>query len=151
MTLKLYFMKCLERKISQCILPFKEFREIGKDVSLRLILKDFNLMVEIFLKRGNIRKRVRWNRGLKHLFTLCIAVSREFHAKLVCFFFFFVIKRILKALFSFIPLLLNSSDSLSYGSNLRKRYTLRLLSICLGRSTHPLLHTPSIPSSIFLP
>ena len=23
MTLKLYFMKCLERKISQCILPFR--------------------------------------------------------------------------------------------------------------------------------
>ena len=110
-----------------------------------------NLMFEIFLKRGNIRKRVRWNRGLKHLFTLCIAVSREFHAKLVCFLFFLVIKRILKALFSLIPLLLNSSDLPSYGSNLRKRYTLTLLSICLGRSTHSLLHTPSIPSSIFLP
>ena len=43
-------------------------------------------------------------------------------------------KRILKALFSFIPSLLNFSNLPSYDSNLRKRYTLRLLSKCIGRS-----------------
>ena len=46
-----------------------------------------------------------------------------------------VIKGILKALFSFIPWLLNFSDLPNYGSNSRKRYTLRLLSKCLVRST----------------
>ena len=47
---------------------------------------------------------------------------------------FLVIKRILKALFSFIPWL-NFSDLSSYASNLKKRYTLRLLSKCIGRNT----------------
>ena len=46
-----------------------------------------------------------------------------------------VMKGILKALFSFIPWLLNFSDLPNYGSNSRKRYTLRLLSKCLVRST----------------
>ena len=48
-----------------------------------------------------------------------------------CLFFncFLVIKIILKALFSFIPSLLDFSDFPSYGSNLRKRYTLWLLSM----------------------
>ena len=51
------------------------------------------------------------------------------------FYCFLLIKRIIKVLFSFIPWLLNFSDFPTYGSNLRKRYTLRLLSKCLGRST----------------
>ena len=46
-----------------------------------------------------------------------------------------VIKEILKVLFSFIPWLFNFSDLPNYGSNTRKRYTLRLLSKCLVRST----------------
>ena len=48
---------------------------------------------------------------------------------------FLVIKGILKAFFSFIPWLLNFSDLPNSGSNSRKRYTLRLLSKCLVRST----------------
>ena len=48
---------------------------------------------------------------------------------------FLVMKGILKALFSFIPWLLNLSDLPNYGLNWRKRYTLRLFSKCLGRST----------------
>ena len=44
-------------------------------------------------------------------------------------------KGILKTLFSFISWLLNFSDLHSYGSKSRKRYTLRLFSKCLGRST----------------
>ena len=48
---------------------------------------------------------------------------------------FLVIKGTLKALFSFIPWLLNFSDLPNYGSNSRKRYTLRLSSKCLVRST----------------
>ena len=48
-----------------------------------------------------------------------------------------VIKGILKALFPFLcfPWLLNFSDLPNFGSNSRKRYTLRLLSKCLVRST----------------
>ena len=61
---------------------------------------------------------------------------------------FLVIKGILKALFTFIPWLLNFSDLPNYGSNSRKGYTLRLLPKCLGRSTPSLLGVNlSIPSS----
>ena len=33
----------------------------------------------MFLKKGEHRKRVRWNRRLTHLCTFCIGVSRKFH------------------------------------------------------------------------
>ena len=116
---------------------------------MKLILKDqggkqhclipfvgSNLGFEIFLKKKKHQKRMRWNRGLRHLCILWIEVSRRFYAKPVCFLIvFLVIKGILKALFSFIPWLLNFSDLPNYGSNSRKRYTLRLLSKCLVRST----------------
>ena len=116
---------------------------------VRLILKDqggkqhclipfvgSNLGFEIFLKKKEHQKRMRWNRGLRHLCILWIEVSRRFYAKPVCFLIvFLVIKGILKALFSFIPWLLNFSHLPNYGSNSRKRYTLRLLSKCLVRST----------------
>ena len=116
-------------------------------LALRLILKDkdgkqrclsfvgSNLGVEIFLKKREHQKRMRWNRGLRHLCILCIEVSRKFYVKPVCLLIFFlVIKEILKALFSFIPWLLNLSDLPNYGSNSRKRYTLRLLSKRLVKS-----------------
>ena len=66
-------------------------------LALRLILKDkggkqhclpfvaSNLGVEIFLKKREHQKRMRQNRGLKHLCILCIGVSRKFYAKPVCF------------------------------------------------------------------
>ena len=99
-----------------------------------------------FWQKGNIREKVRWNRGLSHPCTLCIGVSRKFYAKTVCFFIvFLLIKRILRALFSFIPWLLNFSDLPGYGSNSRKRYTLRLLSMCLRRSNHRI--EDKVPSS----
>ena len=41
-------------------------------------------MLRYFWKRGNIRKRVCWNRRLRLLFTLCIRVSRKFYLHL-CF------------------------------------------------------------------
>ena len=80
---------------------------------------------------------------------------------LSAFLLFFGNKKNSKTLYPFIPWLLNSSELPSYGWNSRKRYTLRLLSMCLGRSTHhiggkapPLLpfplRLPSIPSSIAL-
>ena len=94
-------------------------------LALRLFLKDksggkqhclipfvgSNLGVETFLKKMEHQKRMRYNRGLRHLCILCIEVSRKFYAKPVCFLIvFLVIKGILKALFSFIPWLLNFSD-----------------------------------------
>ena len=86
------------------------------------------------MKKREHQKRMRWNRGLRHLCTLCgfkkilCKACLLFHCSLV-------IKWILKTLFSFIPWLLNFSDLSNYGSNLRKRYALRLLSKCLVRST----------------
>ena len=132
-------------------------------LALELILKDkggkqhclpfvgSNLGGEIFLKKREHQKRMRWNRGLRHLCILCFGVSRKFCAKPVCFLIVFWLKKILKALFSFIPWLLKFSDLPSYGSNLRKRYTLRLLSKGLGRSIPPIVlikYPPSPPHSI---
>ena len=128
-------------------------------LTLRLILKEkggkkhslpfvgSNLGVEIFLKKREHQRRMRWNRGLRHLYILCIGVSKKFYAK-ACLLFncFLVIKGILKALFSFIPWLLNFSDLPNYGSKSRKRYTLRLLSKCLGRSIPSLSVVKSPPN-----
>ena len=85
-----------------------------------------NHRVETFLKK------MCYNRGLRHLCILCIEVSRKSCLPFNCF---LVIKGIPKALFSFISWLLNFSDLPNYGSNSRKRYTLRLLPKCLVRST----------------
>ena len=62
------------------------------------------------------------------------------------FVLFLVIRRILKALSSVTPKLLNSSDLLSSGSNSRKRYTLRLLLKFLGGTASILgVHTNPCP------
>ena len=61
--------------------------------------------------------------------------SKIFKKPVYFFIVFLLIKRILKPLFSFTLWLLNFSDLLSYGSDSKKRYTLRLLSMCLGRSS----------------
>ena len=65
-------------------------------LALRLILKDkggkqhslafvgSNLGVEIFLKKREHQKRMRSNRGLRHVCILCIEVSRKLYAKPVC-------------------------------------------------------------------
>ena len=115
---------------------------------MRLILKDkggkqhcvisfagANLGVEIFLKKREHPKRMRWNRFVAPLYTLYWGFKKILCKGCLLFNCFLVIKRILKALFSFIPWLLNFSDLPNYGSNSRKRYTLRLLSKCLVRST----------------
>ena len=44
-----------------------------------------NLRVEIFLKKKEHQKRMRRNRGLRHLCILCVGVSRKFCAEPVCF------------------------------------------------------------------
>ena len=120
--------------------------------ALRLFLKDngggkqhcsilfvgYNLGFETFLKKMEHQKRIHYNRALRYLCILCPEVSRKFFVKSFCFLIIsLVIKGIIKALFSFIPWLLNFSDLSNYGSNSRKRYTLRLLSKCLVRSTLP--------------
>ena len=110
-----------------------------------------NLGVEIFLKKREHQKRMRWNRGLRHFCILCIEVSRKCYAKPVCLLYnyFLVIKGILKAFFSFIPWLLHFSDLPNYGSNSRKRYALRLLSKCLVRNTLPL--EVKVPPTLWYP
>ena len=75
-------------------------------------------------KRGN-KKRGRWNRGVRHLCTLVLGFQKN--ACRGCLFFVFCYG------FSFIAWILNSSNLLSYGSELRKRYTLGLLLICLEK------------------
>ena len=56
-----------------------------KNVSLRLILKDKGGKQHCLL--------VYWIRELRHLFTLCIGVSRKFHAKPVYFLIVITCKR----------------------------------------------------------
>ena len=130
-------------------------------LALRLILKDkcgkqhclpyvgSNLGVEIFLKRKEHQKRMRWNRGWGNLYTLYWGFRKILCKVCLLFNCFLVIKGILKALFSFIPWLLNFSDLPNYGSNSRKRYTLKLLSKCLGRSIPSLLGLKSPPTVRF--
>ena len=110
-----------------------------KDVSLRLILKDkcgkqHRLLFcwFFFWKRGSVRKRVRWNRGFRHLCRLRIGVLENSMQSRTVFLLFF--GNIPNSKSSW---LLNSCDLLSYGSNLRKRYILRLLSMCVGWSNPP--------------
>ena len=74
-----------------------------------------------------------WNRGLRHLLHTCIGGWRKFHAEPVCFLLFFCIqKKFVKALLTYtnISLLLKSFNLSSHGSELRKRYTIRLLLMC---------------------
>ena len=82
-----------------------------------------------FWKRGNIRKGCveieDWGTSVYFVWRFQENYMQSLSAN----------KGILKALFSFIPWLLNFSDLPNYGSNSRKRYTLRLLSKCLVRST----------------
>ena len=95
-----------------------------------------NLGVEAFLKKMEHQKRMRYDRGLRHLCILCIGGFKKIICKVCLLFYcFLVIKGILKALLSFIPWLLNLSDLPNYGSHSQKRYTLRLLSKCLVRSS----------------
>ena len=97
-----------------------------------------------FWERGNIRKRVCWNRGFRHL---CVGVSKKIICKTYLLVYYFLLIKInLKALFCFIPWLLNFSGLLSYDLNWKWRYTLRLLSICLGRSIHPTGENPPFDS-----
>ena len=119
-------------------------------LDLRLLLKDkggtqhflvfvgSNLGVEVFLQKWDNQKRMRWNWELRHPCILCSGVSRKFYAKpawLLFIYLFFVIKGVLKTLFSFIPWLLDFSVLPNYCSNLRKRYTIGLFSKCLVRNT----------------
>ena len=120
-------------------------QKVGKKYCLPLLV--LRLGLRYFLKRGNIRKGFVeiedwgtsvhfvlgfWENYMQSLFALSLLMSR-------C-----LTKRILKALFSFIPRLLNFSDLPSYGLNSRKRYTLKLFSMCLGRNTPPLLRVKSL-------
>ena len=72
----------------------------------------------------------------KLLRTLLILKSKKFHVKPICFFIVFwwhkiALKRSKLLICAFIPLLLISFDLRSYSSELRKRYPLRLLLMCL--------------------
>ena len=69
------------------------------------------------------------------MYTLYWGLKKILSKACLLFNCFLIIKGILKALFSFIPWLFNFSVLPNYGWNTRKRYTLRLLSKCLVRST----------------
>ena len=113
----------------------------GWYITMFTILLVLTWGLRYFWKTGNIKKSVRWNRGLRHFYRGFEKITCK-----ACLLFYFycplVIKRIIRVLFAFIPWSLNSSDLPSYGSNSRKRYTIRLLSLCLGRSTLPLWVKP---------
>ena len=63
---------------------FLKFNGCGKQYCL-IPFVGSNLGVETFLKKMEHQKRMRYNRGLRHLCILCIEVSRKFYAKPVCF------------------------------------------------------------------
>ena len=97
--------------------------------------------------RGNIKKGCfeieDWGTSVHVVFEF-----RE-NFKKILFYCFLPIKRILKALFSFIPWLSKLSGLSSYDFNSKKRYTLRILSMCLGSSTLLFEVKPSTFNSLF--
>ena len=106
-----------------------------------------------FQKEGTSEKDALKYRIEAPLYTLYWGFEKILCKACLLFNCFVVIKVILKALFSFIPWLLNFSDLLNHDSISRKIYTLRLLPNCLVRST--VLHigskvppNPSVPSLI---
>ena len=132
-------------------------------LALRLILRDkggkqhclpfvgSNLRVEIFLKKREHQKRMRWNRGLMHLCILCIYwdFKKILCKKCLLFNCFLVIKGILKALFTSIPWLLDFSDLPNYGSNSieEKIYTKAIIEI--SREDHTLPFGGKLFDSLF--
>ena len=44
-----------------------------------------NLGVETFFKKMEHQKRMRYNRGLRHVYILCIEFSKKFYVNPVCF------------------------------------------------------------------
>ena len=95
------------------------------------------LQFEIFLNKRENQKKGALKYRIETLTSLhsMLRFQKKSLQSLSALLGIFAKKRILKSLFSFIPWLLNSSDLPSSGSNSTKRYTSRLLSICLGRST----------------
>ena len=129
---------------------------------LRLILKDHGgkqhclipfvgsfLGVEIFLKRGNIRKGCVEIEDWATSVYFELRFQKDSMQSLSAFQFFFVYKRYYKS-FIFFHSLIIEFLWFAYGSNSRERYTLRLLSKRLVRSTllpiggkvHPTLRYP---------
>ena len=130
----------IRKRVFFCLIKllFIKVRCLILILALRLILKDnggkqhslpfvgSNLGVEIFLrwtiKKGCVEIEY-W--GMPVYFVL--RFQQNYMQSLSAF------EGILKALFFFIPWLLNFSDLHYYGLKSRKRYTLRLLSKCLRR------------------
>ena len=81
------------------------------------------------LQRRGSRKNGRWNRRFRGICTLALRFENNSCRSCLLFCFFGERKKLnlLKALFSFIPCLLNSSDLLSSGSESKKRYRPRPL------------------------
>ena len=121
-------------------------KEVNKTVYHLLVL---TWGLRYFWKRGNIRKGCV---EIEDWGTSVYFVLRFQENSMQSLPYFLVTKGILKALFSFIPWLMNFSDLPNYGSNSWKRYTLRLLSKCLLRGTLLPIGVkspnPSIPSSV---
>ena len=110
----------------------KEFIEVWKDASLRLILKEKgrNQLClpwcwlqtggwDILEKKGVNWEIVKWHRGLKYLCTLVFVFRENFMQNLSSFLLFFLF------------LFLNFSVFPNYGSNSWTKYTIRLFLMCL--------------------
>ena len=68
----------------EAILEGKKGKRSGKQHCL-IPFVGSSLGVETFLKKMEHQKRMRYNRGLRHLCILCIEVLRKFYVKPVCF------------------------------------------------------------------
>ena len=124
----------------------KTLKEIWKEVSLRKILKNkggkqhclvLTLGLRYLWKRGNIRKWLYWNRGLRHLCMLCIEVSRKLPAKPLCFFTVFSSKKSSKSSIFFHSLINEFLWFAELWLKLEEKVPIRTIVnvLCLGRST----------------
>ena len=114
----------LEGKFSKHSGEIKEFKEVWKDVSLRLTLNskggNWRYLLAILLiltwrlrypqKRWGNRKRGRWNRGLRHLLKLVLVFQKNSCRTFLYFHVYFLVtkkKRIVCKSSIFLKLLIN--------------------------------------------
>ena len=101
-----------------------------------------------FWKRGNIRKGCVGIEDWGIFVYFVLGLQENSMQKLSAFWFLFGYKRNSKSFIYLHSLIIEFLWFATYGSNSRKRYTLRLLSKCFGKSTPSLLGVNSLLPSL---
>ena len=95
-----------------------------------------NLGVEIFLKKREHQKKMRWNRRLRLLCTLCIGVSKKFHLHFTLMFELTYYKMVQSLCKNRLLLVWTSPNYVRYFWNHKSFFTTQLLCIFLAQTLH---------------